>query len=175
MKITTSRCRIWWYCWAVELHVADVDYGCCRWSLRSTASQTQWPLLLSVSFSVFSFLPSFCFVHSISWDVAPGTQPGLSSARWLSACSRRQKQCFSLPQLSLLSVFPSMSQCNRSSHRMLWSSPPPRDSLFPNLSESCPASCCCKPRASWCSELMNLHCSAWNSHRHTWCISERLY
>jgi len=153
---------------------------CGLWLLQMIFAQHGQPdpvtsLLLSVSFSVFSFLPSFCFVHSISWDVAPGTQPGLSSACWLSACRRRQKQCFSLPQLSLLSVFPSMSQCNRSSHRMLWSSPPPRDSRLPNLSEACPASCCCKPRASWCSELMNLHCSAWNSRRHTWCISERLY
>lgn len=80
MKITTSHCRTRRYCQAVELHVADVDYGCCRWSLHGMTRQTQWPL------SCFQF-PSQCFLSfplSILSTLSPGT--------WHQAHSRGSAQ-----------------------------------------------------------------------------------
>lgn len=135
--------------------------------------------LLSVSLLMFSFLPSFCFVHSCSWGTQCQAHIQCLACFWLPAHSWRQLKCFSpagfFPLTQPVVTFPSHVPLhgNQSSCQTLWSLPPPQD--FVSQSQWVLSCIFLLWISCFLMFLDNTFVTQWQTHdRHTWGISKRL-
>lgn len=103
MKITTSHCRTRRYCQAVELHVADVDYGSAD-DLCTARLGRPNDLSLAFSFLLNVFFPSlflFCPLYLLGCGSRHTAGAQLSL---LAACLQSEAEAMFLPAPALTTI-----------------------------------------------------------------------